>query len=86
MHQIQTFLAVDAKIETLTRRLEALELQKSVSVNQIFAPICNACSAPDHVLEECPFLMNPIENRCAQVNTIYQKPVNNFYAPTYNPG
>ena len=86
MHQIQTFLAVEAKIATLTRRLEASELQRSISMNQVSALMCNAYSATDYVLEECPFLMNSIENRCAQINATYQRPVNNPYAPTYNPG
>ena len=54
-------------------------------MNQVSAPMCNKCNAPDHVLEEYPLLMNPIENRYAQVNATYQRPMNNPYAPTYNP-
>ena len=86
IHQIQTSLAAEAKIATLTRRLEALELQRPASVNQVSASMCNGCNAPDHVLEECPLLMNPIDNGCAQVNSTYQRSLNNPYAPTYNPG
>ena len=48
--------------------------------------MCNIRSAPDHVFEECPFLMNPIEKGCVQINTTYQRSVNNPYAPIYNPG
>ena len=81
MHQIQPTLASEAKIATLTRRLEALELQRPANVNQISAPMCKGCNAPDHVLEECSY-----SNECAQVNATYQGPLNNPYAPTYNPG
>ena len=82
----QTFLAAKAKIATLTRRLEALELQRSVSVNQVSTSMCNGCNAPDHVLEECPLPMNQLDNGCAQMNeSTYQRLLNNPYAPTYNP-
>ena len=47
--------------------------------------MCNGCSAPDHVLEEC-LLMNPTENGYAQVNATFQSPMNNPYALIYNPG
>ena len=60
MHQIQPTLASEAKIATLTRRLEALELQRPANVNQISAPMCKGCNAPDHVLEECSY-----SNECA---------------------
>lgn len=54
MNQIQASLAIGAKITTLTCMLEALELQRPAKVNQVFASMCNRCSAADHVLEECP--------------------------------
>ena len=78
MHQIQTFLATEAKIITLTRRLENLKLQRSPIMNQVSTPMCNGCSAPDHVLVECP-LMNPIENGYAHVNATFQNPMNYPY-------
>ena len=85
IHQIQTFLAAEAKIATLTHRLEALELQRPTSVNQVSAPMCNGCNALDYVLEECPLPMNQLDNGCAQVNdATYQRLLNNPYAPTYN--
>ena len=61
IHQVQTFLTVEAKITTLTCKIGSLELQRSSSVKQVSTPMCNGCNAPDHVLEECP-RMNPNEN------------------------
>ena len=84
IHQIQAFLAVEAKIATLTRRLENLELQRSPIMDQVSTPMCNGCSAPDHVLEEC-LRMNPTENGYAQVNATFQSLMNNPYASIYNP-
>ena len=86
VHQAQTSLAAEAKIASLIRRVENLELNRPVSVSQVSAPMCNGCNASDHVLEECSFLMTPIESGCAQANVAYQKPINNLYATTYNPG
>ena len=68
MYQVQTFLIAEAKIATLTRRLEALELQRLASVNHVSSPMCSRCSAPNHILEDYPLLINPTENECAQVN------------------
>ena len=48
--------------------------------------MCNGCGAPDHILKDCSSLENSIENGLAQVNTAYQRPINDPYAPTYNPG
>ena len=68
IHQVPTTLAVEAKIATLTCRLEALELQRLASVNRVSTPMCNGCNAPDHILEECPLPMNQLDNGCTQVN------------------
>ena len=58
MHQVQTFLAMKAKIATLICRIEALELQEHTQVNQASAPMCNGYRELGHVLEEYPTLMN----------------------------
>ena len=86
MHQVSTYLATEAKIDTILRRLEALELKGHTQVNQLSTSTCNRCNATDHIMEECPFLMNPIRNEVAQVNDAYYKSINDPYAPTYNPG
>lgn len=65
MHQIQTSLAIEAKIATLTHRIEVLELQGYTQVNQVLTPIYNGCNASYHVMEQCPSLMGPIENGMA---------------------
>ena len=62
MHQVQRSLAAKVKIATLTYWIEVLELQGHAQVNQASAPICNGYGEPGHVLEECPTLMNQIEN------------------------
>lgn len=85
MHQVQTFIAIKAKIATLTYRIEALELQGYIQVNQVLVPMCNGCNALDHVMEECPFMMTPVKNGMAQVNTTYRRPIKEPYASIYNP-
>lgn len=36
-------------------------------------------------MEECPLLINTIGHMPKQVNTLYSRPINNMYTPTYNP-
>ena len=86
MHQVSTSLATEAKIDTILCRLEALELKGHTQVNQVSTSTCNGCNTTDHIMEECPFLMNPTGNEVAQVNAAYYKSTNDPYVPTYNLG
>ena len=86
VYLVQPFLAEEAKFTSLIHRIEALELKEHTQVNQVATTTCNGCNAIDHMMEGCPFLIDPVENEVAQVNAAYQRPTNDPYAPTYNPG
>ena len=51
----------DTKVATLTNRIEALEFKKHIQFNQVIAPMCIGCDAPDHIVE-CPYLMSLTQN------------------------
>ncbi|WOG95312.1 hypothetical protein DCAR_0414626 [Daucus carota subsp. sativus] len=74
LHSIGNNVATDAKLATLTRRLEALETSKpppqmSMLPNYNFQ---NPGTQPSHEFE--------------QVNAMFQNSRNDAFAPTYNPG
>ncbi|XP_074355671.1 uncharacterized protein LOC141695314 [Apium graveolens] len=75
LHVVGISITTEAKLATLTKRLEALETNK---VSSQFS-ICANCSSPNHVIDNCP--------ESEQVNAMFQPRVRNDpYAPTYNPG
>ena len=86
VYQVQPSLIEEAKFTFLICRIETLELKEHTQVNQVTTTTYNGCTATDHMMEGCPFLMGPVENEVAQVNATYQRPTNDPYAPTYNPG
>ena len=75
VHVVGNSIATEAKLATLTRRLEALETNNVSSQ----LSICANCRSPNHVIENCPEI--------EKVNAMFQSRVKNDpYAPTYNPG
>ena len=86
VYQVQPSLAEETKFAFLIRKIEVLELKEHTQVNQVATTTCNGCNATDHMMEGCPFLMGSVKNEVAQVNAAYQRPINDPYAPTYNPG
>ena len=74
LHSIGNSVATDAKLATLTRRLEALETSKPLSSLSMYPNynFPNSASQPHHEFE--------------QVNAIFQNPRNDPFAPTYNHG
>ncbi|XP_026378448.1 uncharacterized protein LOC113272869 [Papaver somniferum] len=92
VHKIESDFEGNAKIASLVRRVEALELEKSVkyaattSCNQVEVSICVACNSFDHLVDNCPQLHAFQESRHEQANVLYQKHEHNPYSQTYNPG
>ena len=75
VHVVGNSIATEAKLATLTRRLEALETNKVSS--QVF--LCANCNSPTHLIENCPEI--------EQANAMFQSRVRNDpYSSTYNPG
>ena len=57
VHQVQSFLAEEAKFASLIHRIEALELKGCTpvnQVNQVSAHICNGCGDSNHVMKGIP--------------------------------
>jgi len=73
---------VEAKIATLMRRIEALEIKEPANVNQINPPpIHNPgysyCQAPNHIFEECPVFQTqqaPLEHMNAACSRSQHNP------------
>ncbi|XP_074374323.1 uncharacterized protein LOC141714722 [Apium graveolens] len=75
LYVVGNSIATSAKLATLTRRLEALEIN---NVSSQFL-ICANYSSPNHVIDNCPEI--------EQVNAMFQLSVmNDPYTPTNNPG
>ena len=80
-----------AKVATLARRLEELELKKmhevqAISDTQVHVMPCTICQSCDHVVDECPTMPAVREMLGDQVNVVGQFRPNNSasYGNTYN--
>ena len=66
INQIETSIALEANITALARKVEDLEVKHNnpphAQINQLSQSGCFNCQAPNHVLEECPFMPNQIGN------------------------
>ena len=76
----------DTRIATLINRIEALKFERYIQFNQVLAPMCIGCDAPDHVMEEYLYLMNPIQTELIQESAFNESYINEPYASIYNPG
>ena len=90
IHQIDTSIAVEAKIDALARKVKELEVKNTTprleQVNHLSQPSCFNCQAPNHVLEECPFMPNQFGNTLEQLNAAFQRQQNDTFSKTYNSG
>ena len=88
IHSIENSIAAEAKIATLTRRMDAFEIKEpsTIHAQQVQSLICNNCQASNHILEDCPLLAHLFANNQEQLNVVFQRQTNNPYGPTYNPG
>ena len=75
VHQVDTSIVVEAKIAALARKVEELEVKTTTprleQANQLSQRSCFNCQAPNHVLEECPFMPNQFGNTLEQLNTAF---------------
>ena len=81
-----------AKVSTLTRRLEELEMRNSHEVQAVTeVPVpnkpCFICQSTEHLGEQCPIVLAMREMLVEQANVVGQfKPSTNAqYGNTYNP-
>ena len=81
-----------AKLSTLARRLEELEMQNEHEVRAVAeAPVpnqpCFICQSTEHQGEHCPTVPSIRDMMVEQANTVdqYKSPTTAPYSNTYNP-
>ncbi|KAL6310559.1 hypothetical protein AAG906_015297 [Vitis piasezkii] len=91
MYILSEDMDMKAKVATIARRLEELELKKmhevqAISQTQAHAMPCTICQSCDHVVDECPTMPAVREMLGDQANVVGQfRPNNNApYGNTYN--
>ncbi|KAL6318257.1 hypothetical protein AAG906_035800 [Vitis piasezkii] len=91
MYMLSEDVDMKAKVATLARRLEELELKKihevqAISDTQVHVMPCTICQSCDHVVDECPTMPAVREMLGDQVNVVGQFRPNNTasYGNTYN--
>ena len=91
MYMLSEDMDMKAKVATIARRLEELELKKmhevqAISEMQAHAMPCTICQSCDHVVDECPTMPAVREMLGDQANVVGQfRPNNNApYGNTYN--
>ncbi|RVW33687.1 hypothetical protein CK203_111062 [Vitis vinifera] len=91
MYTLNEDVDMKAKVATLARRLEELELKKkhevqAISDTQVHVMPCTICQSCDHVVDECPTMPAVREMLGDQVNVVGQFRPNNSasYGNTYN--
>ena len=86
---------LQAKVTSLTRKLEALETSKATTSVPVETPsTCLVCTTQDHDTMSCPVIPGVREALHGQVNAVgqfqggyqNQRSGNNPYSNTYNPG
>ncbi|XP_057487288.1 uncharacterized protein LOC130773354 [Actinidia eriantha] len=86
---------LQAKVTSLTRKLEALETTKATTSVLVETPsMCLVCATQDHDTTSCPVIPGVREALHGQVNAVgqfqggyqNQRSGNNPYSNTYNPG
>ncbi|KAL6333918.1 hypothetical protein AAG906_039330 [Vitis piasezkii] len=91
MYMLSEDMDMKAKVATMARRLEELELKKghevqAISETQAHVMPCTICQSCDHVVDECPTIPAVREMLGDQANVVGQfRPNNNApYGNTYN--
>jgi hypothetical protein len=89
LYHIKADEDMSARIATLTRKVEAIELSKVV-VTKSPKPIeisCEICEATVHLTKDCPTIpaFKEVLHEQANAANAYQRPFSSPYSETYNP-
>ncbi|RVW89129.1 hypothetical protein CK203_040303 [Vitis vinifera] len=91
MYMLSEDVDMKAKVATIARRLEELELKKmhevqAISETQAHAMPCTICQSCDHVVDECPTMPAVREMLGDQANVVgqFRPNTNASYGNTYN--
>ena len=93
-YSIEDHIAHEAKLTSMMRKIESLETKfetlgtREQVVNQINPALPAGCTyyqSMSHVMEECPIFLTQ-QGVPEHSNAAFDRPANNPYSPTYNPG
>ena len=92
MYSLPEDMEMKAKLSTLARRLDELEMRNQHEVRAVAeAPVhikpCFICQSTDHQGEHCPISPSMTDMMAEQANAVgqYKPPTNAPYNNTYNP-
>ena len=92
MYPLQEEIDVKAKLSTLTRRLEDLEMRNQYEVRAVTETpvpnkLCFLCQSAEHIGEQCPTVPIMREMLAEQANAVgkFKPQTNAPYGNTYNP-
>ncbi|XP_052197378.1 uncharacterized protein LOC127804544 [Diospyros lotus] len=92
VHEVDMNTLMLAKIDALSKQMENLKYSPSVNMVQGSLPVCVTCGA-NHLSSECPLTVrdHSLTEQAAYAQNFprqqnFQRPQNNPYSPTYNPG
>ena len=92
MYSLPKYLDMKAKLSTLARRLEELEMRNRHEVQAVTETLvpnkpCFICQSTKHLGEQCPTIPAMREMLVEQANVVgqFKPPTNAPYGNTYNP-
>ena len=88
MYEVSEGLNIKARLDNLTRKVEALALGIGMnSVNQVQSKTCSICASPMHTTQMCPSAARYPDFFAEQANAlnIYEKPFASPFSEIYNP-
>lgn len=88
IYNLKDDIDIQAKLASLARKIESLEMKKSGQLKSIQEMVCHICDTHDHSTKDCPTLPSFKECLHEQANYVnnYNKPKLDPFSQTYNPG
>ena len=81
MYDVSEDLDIKARLDNLTRKVEALALGRGMnSINQVQSETCSICASPMHTTPMCPSIVGYPEYYIEQ-----EKTLNNYGRPLASP-
>ena len=84
IHTVSNLSHLESRLLALENVMKGLVLHQSPPSQTL--EMCSQCHTMDHTLSTCPYFAHHLASSQEQVNMIYQRPKNNPYTPTFNPG
>ena len=88
MYEVSEDLDIKARLDNLTRKVEALALGRVMNfVNQVQSETCSICASHMHTTQMCPSAAGYPDFYVEQANALnnYEKPFASPFSETYKP-